>query len=129
MADIVIVATFADQTEAIVARSLLEHEGIECLLLGENELMAQPYLLSGSSALRLQVYAKDERLARELLNVTDEPSDLAGPMPACPSCGSISSRPTGGLLQGLLSLFGASSTSLKMRCNRCSHTWQAKEDQ
>ena len=129
MADIVIVATFADQTEAIVARSLLEHEAIECLLLGENELMAQPYLLSGSSALRLQVYAEDAQLARELLNITEGSPEPVGPIPACPSCGSISSRPVGGLLQELLSLFRAESAGHKLRCNRCSHIWQAEKGQ
>ena len=41
MSDLVTIAAYTDQTEAMVARSVLEAAGIDCLLKGEHQIGIQ----------------------------------------------------------------------------------------
>ena len=91
---LVTVATYRDLAEAVVARSVLQAEHIECFLLDENTIR-QDWLWSNLlGGMRLQVFVEDEAAARSLL--TQSPPDrmeVAGEsdfeQPVCPNCGSI----------------------------------------
>ncbi|MGA8939340.1 MAG: DUF2007 domain-containing protein [Acidobacteriaceae bacterium] len=91
--DLVTVARYRDLSEAIVARSVLESEGIVCFLKDENTIRmdwAWSNLLGG---LRLQVPQQDLAKAGELLShpppetieFSEEPYFE---QPICPKCGS-----------------------------------------
>jgi predicted RNA-binding Zn-ribbon protein involved in translation (DUF1610 family) len=128
MASLVTIATYMDQTEALVARSLLESDEIDCLLLGENQVMAQPYLLTGLQGLRLQVFSPDAPRARELLDI---PFNAASDH-ACPSCGSDRVHRKASLLHALLGFFIAvpvRKTSDKWQCANCRFVWVEEEDE
>ena len=126
MASLVTVATFMDQTEAMVARSLLEHEGIECVLMGEHQIMAQPYLLTGLQGLRLQVLTPDVVQARMLLKV-------AAPAPGavtCPVCSSDRTHRKASLFHAIFGFFAGAPVrkmSNKWQCANCSWVWEHEE--
>lgn len=92
--DLVTVARYRDMPEAVVARTVLEDEGIECLLRDENTVRTDWLLSNAIGGMRLQVAAKDEARARELLTEptpeqfpTDSGEDFV--QPVCPKCGSL----------------------------------------
>lgn len=75
--EFVTVATFPEPMEATVARSALEAAGIEAYLRGEVANSMVPVAF----AAELQVHAKDEAAAREVLQSADdyeEPAPEAG---------------------------------------------------
>jgi hypothetical protein len=122
MASLVTVATFLDQTEALVARSLLEHEGIECVLMGEHQVMAQPYLLTGLQGLQLQVLTPDVVMARQLLKV---PEPAPGTI-ICPTCGSDRTHRKASLFHAIFGFFAGApvrKTSEKWQCANCTSNW------
>ncbi|TDI61581.1 MAG: hypothetical protein E2O92_02915 [Alphaproteobacteria bacterium] len=126
MASLVTVAIFMDQTEAMVARSLLEHEGIGCVLMGEHQVMAQPYLLVGMQGLRLQVLTPDIVQARLLLKI-------AAPAPGtviCPNCSSDRTHRKASLLHAVFRFLAGApvrKTSNKWQCANCSSVWADEE--
>jgi len=128
MSNLVTIATYMDQTEALVARSLLESHEIDCVLMGENQVMAQPYLLTGLQGLRLQVFLSDSARARELLDIPfNAESDHA-----CPSCGSGRVHRKASLLHAILGFFmGAPvrKTSDKWQCANCKFVWAEEDDE
>jgi hypothetical protein len=67
MSDFVTVAVFGDQTEAMVARSVLEAAGIDCLLKGEHQIGVQPFLMTGKQGMQLQVFSEDAEAAKAIL--------------------------------------------------------------
>ena len=67
MPDFVTIAVFGDQTEAMVARSVLEAAGIDCLLKGEHQIGVQPFLMTGKQGMQLQVFSEDEEAAKAIL--------------------------------------------------------------
>ena len=67
-AELVTVARYRDMPEAVVARTVLEEEGIECLLRDENTVRTDWLLSNAIGGMRLQVAAKDEARTRELLS-------------------------------------------------------------
>lgn len=69
-ADLVVLHTTADEAEILVAKSLLEAEGIRCFLEGEG---IQELMGAGRAGLpvRIQVEARDAEAARELLAAND----------------------------------------------------------
>jgi hypothetical protein len=89
---LVTVARYRDMPEAIVARAVLEEAGIECLLRDENTVRTDWLLSNLIGGMRLQVAAKDEVKARELLSqpVPQEFATDSGDFvqPVCPKCGS-----------------------------------------
>ena len=73
MADFVTIAMFGDQTEAMVARSVLEAAGIDCLIKGEHQLGIQPFLLNSKQGMQLQVFSEDaDRATAILAEATDQ---------------------------------------------------------
>ena len=76
MSDLVTIAAYTDQTEAMVARSVLEAAGIDCLLKGEHQIGIQPFLLTGKHGMQLQVFEEDVYRARSVLeDALSEPED------------------------------------------------------
>lgn len=91
---LVTVARYRDMPEAIVARAVLQEAGIECLLRDENTVRTDWLLSNLIGGMRLQVAAKDEAAAREVLSqpapqqfATDSGEEFV--QPVCPKCGSM----------------------------------------
>jgi predicted RNA-binding Zn-ribbon protein involved in translation (DUF1610 family) len=79
--------------EAFVARAVLQQAGIECLLRDENTVRTDWLLSNLIGGMRLQVAAKDEAAAQELLSQpmpaqfeVDFGEEFV--QPVCPKCGS-----------------------------------------
>ena len=90
---LVTVARYRDMPEAVVARAVLEEAGIECLLRDENTVRMDWLWSNLIGGMRLQVAARDEAAARELLShpvpqqfATDSGKEFV--QPVCPKCGS-----------------------------------------
>lgn len=66
-ADLVTIATFVDRAEAIIARSLLEAEGLYPLIPEAHTLSVLPHLIHAEGGYRLQVRAEDAEKARGIL--------------------------------------------------------------
>jgi hypothetical protein len=130
------VARYRDLPTAELARSRLEAEGIEAVLLDRN-LVAQDWLVSNAiGGVRLQVPAEEAARAREIL-AEDGTADLAatfeGSLPpakdeVCPSCGS--ERVRGSRLAtrtkalSLLLSIPFVLWSRRTRCLDCGHRWR-----
>lgn len=89
----VTVGQYRDMAEAYVARSMLEEGGLECLLRDENTVRMDWLLSNAVGGMKLQVAARDEAAAREMLSrpiprqfVTDSGEEFQ--QPSCPNCGS-----------------------------------------
>ena len=67
MAELVTVARFIDRAEAMIARSLLQSEGLSVVMPEENVLSTLPHLILGVGGYRLMVRAQNAELARVLL--------------------------------------------------------------
>lgn len=90
---LVTVARYRDMPEAFVARAVLEEAGIQCLLRDENTVRMDWFWSNLIGGMRLQVAAKDEASARELLSQPmpaqfDVGSGEEFVQPVCPKCGS-----------------------------------------
>jgi predicted RNA-binding Zn-ribbon protein involved in translation (DUF1610 family) len=92
--DLVTIGRFRDMPEAVVARTVLEDAGIECFLRDENTVGVDWLLSNAIGGMRLQVAAKDEASAREVLSQPtpaefelDSGEDFV--QPVCPKCGSM----------------------------------------
>lgn len=91
--DLVTVGRYRDMPEAVVARTVLEDAGIECFLRDENTVGVDWLLSNAIGGMRLQVAAKDEVAAMEVLSqpvpeefALDSGEDFV--QPVCPKCGS-----------------------------------------
>jgi hypothetical protein len=95
---LVTVARYRDMPEAIVARSVLEAAGIDCLLRDENTVRMDWLWSNMIGGMRLQVTTENEAEARELL-AQPMPASFpvdSGPdfvQPVCPRCGSMDVMP------------------------------------
>lgn len=92
-AALVTVARYRDMPEAFVARAVLEEAGIKCLLRDENTVRMEWFWSNLIGGMRLQVAARDEAAARELLSqpMPSKFEDGSGEefvQPVCPKCGS-----------------------------------------
>lgn len=91
--ELITVASYRDMAEAFVARAVLEEAGIECLLRDENTVRMDWLWSNLIGGMWLQVRAKDEAAARELLS-QPMPERIAADagvefeQPVCPQCGS-----------------------------------------
>lgn len=65
--ELVTIATFFFDREAIVAKSLLESAGIECFLDDSNIVRMESLSPQVFGGMKLRVRAEDEKSARELL--------------------------------------------------------------
>ena len=91
--DLVTVGRYRDSPEAFVARAVLEDAGIDCFLRDENTVRMDWLLSNLIGGMRLQVAAKDEAAAREVLSQPapqnfeiDSGEEFV--QPVCPKCGS-----------------------------------------
>jgi hypothetical protein len=92
--NLVTIRHYRDLSEAIVARSLLESAGIEVFLRDENLVRLDWQVSNFIGGIRLQVEAKDEAAAVELLsqaipNEIPFDSERDFRQPHCPECGSM----------------------------------------
>lgn len=71
----VTVARFSSPVEAQIARGMLESAGIECFLVGENV----NNLFHSAFRVRVQVSARDQAAALELLASVNDPEDPDAP--------------------------------------------------
>jgi hypothetical protein len=138
---LVTVARYRDMPEAIVARAVLEEAGIECLLRDENTVRTDWLLSNLIGGMRLQVAAKDEAAAREVLSqpapqqfATDSGEEFV--QPVCPKCGStdvVANDPDRKLLAAsmLISipLPHRRAQEAEWRCLECDSTWVDDEEQ
>ncbi len=67
MADLVTIATYVQRAEAMVARSLLESEGMRALVPEEHVMSTMPHLVHAGGGYRLMVRDRDAERAKELL--------------------------------------------------------------
>lgn len=91
--NLVTIRQYRDLSEAIVARSLLEANGLEVFLRDENLVRLDWQVSNFIGGIRLQVEAHDAAKAQELLNLPVPPSIPVGEneeflQPHCPACGS-----------------------------------------
>jgi predicted RNA-binding Zn-ribbon protein involved in translation (DUF1610 family) len=91
--DLVTVGQYRDLAEAFVARAALEEAGIDCFLRDENMVRTDWLLSNAVGGMRLQVAAKDQGAAEELLSgpapgqfELDSGEEFV--QPVCPRCGS-----------------------------------------
>lgn len=92
--ELVTVAKYRDMPEALVARSVLEAESIECFLADENTVRMDWLWSNLIGGMRLQVDVEDAERAREVLSqpmpetiAFDEDQNFDQPL--CPACGSL----------------------------------------
>ena len=112
---LVIVAEYRDLTEGLVARAVLEQEGIRCFLSDANTVS-----LSNVVAARLQVAPEDEAAAHEVLSHLEIGSEEEFVQPVCPKCGSmdvIANDRERKLLPG------SQETEAEWRCMECDSRW------
>ncbi|MES1198907.1 MAG: DUF2007 domain-containing protein [Pseudomonadota bacterium] len=76
MADLVVVACFVQRSEALIANSLLEAEGIATLMPDFNTLSAEPGFAFGQSGFRIMVSGDKVELARAILRDAQMQSGL-----------------------------------------------------
>lgn len=67
MADLVLAARFLSAPEAMIARALLESEGVMALAPDEHALSALPHVILGDGGYRLMVREQDLDRALEIL--------------------------------------------------------------
>ena len=72
MADLVLIAEFIDRSEAIIARALLESEGVKAFLPEDNVMSTMPQLIHAGGGYRLMVRAQDAELAKRVLQEAQE---------------------------------------------------------
>lgn len=124
-AGLVTVAEYQDLTEGIVARAVLEQEGIQCFLSDANTSS-----LSNVVSARLQVAPEDEAAAREVLSqsapqqfATESGEEFVRPV--CPKCGSmdvIANDHERKLLPGV------QVSEAEWRCMDCGRIWADDEE-
>lgn len=91
--DLATVGQYRDMAEAFVARAVLDQAGIECFLRDENTVRTDWLLSNAIGGMRLQVAAKDQAAAEELLlqPIPEQFEIDSGEefvQPVCPKCGS-----------------------------------------
>ena len=91
--EFVTIARYRDIPEAVIARSVLESAGIQCMLRDENTIRMDWLWSNMIGGMRLQVPARDADAARELLGRPIPArfhvgSDHDFEQPVCPKCGS-----------------------------------------
>lgn len=77
--DLVPIATFGTLSEAEVARSLLDAEGIEGVLQDEPLASLMPPVAFANGGLTVKVAAEDADRAREILSAPDDADAAADP--------------------------------------------------
>jgi hypothetical protein len=129
---------FRDLSEAIVARTLLESAGVYVFLCDENLVRLDWQVSNFIGGIRLQVEAKDESEAAELLSQSVPDIIPFGGhndflQPRCPSCGSSDITFQGSSRGAALASLYVLSLPLPLGretwiCNACDAHWENSED-
>jgi hypothetical protein len=136
--NLVILRRYRDLSEAIVARSLLKSAGIYVFLCDENLVRLDWQMSNFIGGIRLQVEAKDEQAAIDLLNQSIPTSIPYGAQaeffqPHCPNCGSTDITFQGSSRGAALASLYVLSLPLPLGnetwlCNSCESRWKDTED-
>lgn len=122
-AALITVAEYPDLTEGLLARAVLEQEGISCFLSDESTLSLSNVVGGGA---RLQVAPEDEAAARAVLSQLAPGSGEEFVQPVCPECGStdvIANDHERKVQPGLMP-----NNVLEWRCMECDSTWVDGEE-
>lgn len=68
MSRFVTVATFTYAHESMIAKAMLESNGILCFVRDEHTMYIQPFFSATGGGIKLQVNSEDEEDARQILN-------------------------------------------------------------
>jgi hypothetical protein len=135
--DLVTVARYRDLSEAIVVRTVLECAGIYVFLRDENLIRLDWQVSNLIGGIRLQVEAKDEARAVELLHQSipavipfGDRDDFL--QPHCPKCGSIDITYQGSSRGAALASLTVLAVPLPLGreswiCNSCDARWEDTE--
>lgn len=134
-----ILRRYRDLSEAIVARSLLESAGIYAFLCDENLIRLDWQMSNFIGGIRLQVEAKDELAAIDLLDQAIPTSIPFGGeadflQPRCPKCGSADITFQGSSRGAALASLYVLSLPLPLgrqtwMCNSCESRWEDTKDE
>jgi Putative prokaryotic signal transducing protein len=136
--DLVTLARYRDLSEAIVVRTMLESSGIYVFLRDENLVRLDWQVSNFIGGIRLQVEAKDEARAAELLRQSiptvipfDDDDDFL--QPHCPKCGSIDITFQGASRGPALASLTVLAVPLPLGretwlCNSCEAQWEDADD-
>jgi hypothetical protein len=135
----VTVGTYRDLPEAVVARAMLEAEGISCFLANENTVRMDWFWSNLLGGMRLQVGVEDQARAAELLAQPIPSSFEMGEgekytQPVCPVCSSLDISAEDGdrkvlaasMLIGL-PLPHRKPPESRWRCQTCGTHWEDSE--
>lgn len=81
MPDLVVAAIFLDRAEALIARGLLESEGLLAVVPEFDQLGAMPYLVHAEGGYRVLVRDADEVQAKAILSEIAKAAPLAEESP------------------------------------------------
>jgi hypothetical protein len=133
-----VVERFRDLAPALLAKGLLEANGIECFLGNENMVRMDWYISNLLGGIMLRVPEEDLETARELLERPPEDFETdSGPyeQPQCSECGSTEVSLNEGFEKGAsLAALAIAGVPLpvgerEQKCARCGHTWRAEAEQ
>lgn len=122
-AELVTVAEYPDLTEGLLARAVLEQEGIQCFLSDESTLSLSNVVGGGA---RLQVAVEDEAAARAVLSQLAPTSGEEFVQPVCPKCGSTDVVANDHQRKGLRASIPVNIP--EWRCMECDSTWADGEE-
>jgi len=135
--ELVTLRQFRDIPAALLAKSVLDSEGIECFLADEN-IIRMDWLWSNLlGGVKLWVRAEDAAKAAELLAQEspegfDADSDAEHQQPRCPQCNSANilfeelSKPTA--YATILLHFPIPVKHLGWKCHACGHQWEETDE-
>ena len=69
MDELVTIASYADISEAELAKERLELEGVRAFVIGAQTAGVMPFLTSSTGGVRVQVAPEDQGRAREILGI------------------------------------------------------------
>ncbi len=134
----VILRQFRDLPEAMLAKGVLESDGIECFLNDQNIVWVDWFLSNAVGGVKLCVRQEDVKTANNLLNeARTESFDEGGAeeylQPRCPNCQSTEvsleelNKPLayGSLLLG----FPIPIKRRGWKCHSCGHVWKASDNE
>ncbi len=136
--DLITIARYRDLSEAIVVRTMLESAGIDVFLRDENLVRLDWQMSNLIGGIRLEVEAKDEARAAELLRQSipavipfDDEDDFL--QPRCPQCTSIDITYQGSSRGAALASLTVFAVPLPLGreswiCNSCGARWEDTEN-
>lgn len=133
MADLITVASFESPTNAELARTVLEAEGVKAFVIGDQSISINPiFTFYPGMRVRLQVMAQDAKRAQEVLSQNEMQQSLERGFEACPNCGGADIKRLGASRRSFIAwgyIFVPIAIVLGLwrrsrRCNGCGHSWR-----